>query len=422
MELPFLLFADSLGKVYSHPVLRMSVASQGKFFLPKEEELISLPSGSSLFYLPYRTPVGFNPYTNQFEILSEYRGQSVHSVAAFLIPAYLRLHHPAYVVKKSTKLPLWAYTACGSCRTRFLVTATRIDPRIRQSPRFYNQKTVKRQVKLFLKRFPKNRLYTHLAYCALHYNCLAAKNLFLMRWEAPLPTTRVCNARCLGCLSWQDSDCVASHQRIRFTPTEVEIYEVMVNHLKEAKEPIVSFGQGCEGEPILETRLIAKAIARVRKVVSRGTINMNTNASVPSYVGELCRAGIDSFRVSISSVQEKFYNLYFRPQGYKFSDILKSIAIAKRYRKFVSVNLLVFPGFTDREDEVKSLLAFIRNTGIDMIQFRNLNIDPFYYIKKLNLKPTLSLGMRRLIREIKRTFPYLKLGYFNLPKEKFSSF
>ncbi len=418
---PFLLFADAKGKIRSHPYLKMAVSRIGDFSLPEDKELIPLPKGSGLFYFPYRYPVGFNPQEGCFEVFRGYSGRKVSAVAAFLIPAYLRLYNPAYQKEKAKTMPLWAYTPCGFYSGKFFVTARRVDRRVRQSPRFYDNRLIRKKVNLFLQRFPGNRLYKHLANCALNYNCLAAKNLFLKRWEAPLPVSRFCNARCLGCLSFQDSDCAASHERIKFTPDQEEVYQVMYNHLKEAREPIVSFGQGCEGEPVLEAKLISAAIARVREISGRGTINMNTNASIPGNIEMLCKAGMDSFRVSMNSVQEKFYNLYFRPGGYKFKDVLKSIRIAKRYNKFVAVNLLVFPGFTDWEKEVKSLFKFIGNTGINMIQFRNLNIDPDQYIESFKLKKTSCRGMLRLIEEIKSEFPGLKIGYFNFPKEMFSN-
>jgi pyruvate-formate lyase-activating enzyme len=186
-----------------------------------------------------------------------------------------------------------------------------------------------------------------------------------------------------------------------------------------AREAIVSFGQGCEGEPLLEAERIAQSIEKVRRKTSRGTINMNTNASIPKKVEVLCKAGIDSFRVSLNSPQDKFYNLYFKPAGYKFSQVIESIAIAKKYNKFVSVNLFVFPGFTDSAQEIKSLVNFIKNTGIDMIQWRNLNIDPEHYkeiMPKGNLNPQ---GILYLLSVVEEKFPYLKMGYFNLPKEQF---
>ena len=420
MNLPYLVFSDKKGKIYHHPYLRMSVSSLEKVSLPKETELIRLPPGSTLFYLPQRQAIGFDPKEKQFEVLDKFEGKEIFAVSAFPIPAYLRLYNPACITTGAKKtLPLWAYAACGYYKGNFYIAAKRIDKRVRQSPWFYDNKLVGKQVRVFLKKYPGNRLYRHLANCALNYNCLAAKNLFLQRWEAPLPTARFCNARCIGCLSHQESDCAPSHQRISFRPEVDEVSEVMANHLKVAREAIVSFGQGCEGEPLLESDLIAKSIRKVRESVRRGTININTNASIPKRIEMFCQAGMDSFRVSLNSPDEKFYNLYFRPKGYKFSDIVKSIAIAKKYKKFVSINLFVFPGFSDSSQQLRSLTRFIKDTNIDMIQWRNLNIDPDYYLKHIPYKKLKPQGVLCLLDTIKKEFPGLKHGYFNLPKESF---
>lgn len=419
MNLPYLVFADVKGKIYHHPFLRMAGSSLDKAVPPAKEELIRLPQASSLFYLPGRLPVGFNPATARQELLRDFKGKKVFAVAAFPVPAYLRLYSPAVLIQEKSSLPLWAYTACGFKANAFYIAAKRVDPRLRQSPRFYRKDKVSKGVKSLLKEYPSNRLYRHLANCALNYNCLAAKNLFLNRWEAPLPTARACNARCIGCLSYQESDCVSSHQRISFRPSVKEVYEVMVNHLKSAKEAIVSFGQGCEGEPLSEAALIAESIYKVRQSISRGTINMNTNASVPAKIKELCRAGIDSFRVSLNSPDEGLYNAYFRPRNYKFKDVLSSIDTAKKHGKFVSVNLFVFPGLSDASSQIKSLVKFVKNTGVDMIQWRNLNIDPEIYLKTIACRKLRPEGVLNLLKAVKREFPRLKTGYFNLPKEDF---
>ncbi|MCF7908103.1 MAG: radical SAM protein [Candidatus Omnitrophica bacterium] len=421
-KLPDLLFSDSKGKVYHHSTLKMVVESLGKYSLPKGQEIIAMPKGSTLFYLPGRKPLGFNPQSKKVELLDKFKGQDVFAVAVFPIPAYLRLHLPVVKVISKKCLPLWAYTACGFHRGRFVVSAIRVDKRVRQSPWFYDGKRVKEGVRSFFKRYPKNRLYQHLANCALNYNCLAAKNLFLQRWEAPLPTARSCNAKCLGCLSHQEEGLCASHNRISFMPDRDELVEVMSNHLRVAQEAIVSFGQGCEGEPLLGADSLARAVVEVRKLTSRGTINMNTNASLPNKIKNLCLAGIDSFRVSLNSPDKRFYDLYFKPQGYSFSDVLKSIAIAKRYNKFVSINLFVFPGFSDSTKQIKSLIKLIKNSGIDMIQWRNLNMDPEIYRKIIPTKNVKAQGILYLLKSIKREFPKLKMGYFNLPKEQFKSF
>ena len=422
MNLPHLLFSDQKGKIHKHPFLKMAVSSLNRFKAPESADLIKLPPGSTLFYLPGRAPVGFNEETGQFVPFFKFKARPVYAVASFIIPAYLRFYNPAVVKVDKCKLPLWAYTACGMFGKDVYVTAKRIDRRIRQSPRFYENSLIKKQVKIFLNDLPQNRLFKHLANCALNYNCLAAKNFFLKRWEAPVPTSRYCNARCVGCLSYQESDCEASHSRINFRPSVSEIYEVVYRHLACAREAVVSFGQGCEGEPLLEADLIAEAIAKVRQKISSGTINMNTNASLPDKIDLLCRAGIDSFRVSLNSPQEKFYNLYFRPCSYKFRDVIRSIEIAKKHNKFVSVNLFVFPGFSDSKEQIKALLAFVKNTGVDMLQMRNLNIDPDFYFETLGCKDFSPKGISFLVSVLNKEFPRLKIGYFNLPKEKFKKF
>ncbi len=419
MKQPFLLFSDKDGKIYSHPYLRMAVSSLDRLLLAHDKELMQMPKGSSFFYLPDRLPIGFNPKTGGFEVLENFHGRKVYAVSAFPIPAILRLYNPAALIKKNKTLPLWAYTACGFYGGKYYITAMRIDKRMRQSPHFYDAAAIKKNIRIMLKKYSENRLYRHLSNCALNYNCLAAKNLFMRRWEAPLPTAKSCNARCLGCLSEQESECTASHGRISFSPTAKEIYQVILNHVLLAKEAIVSFGQGCEGEPLMQADTIAKAISAVRSKTAKGTINMNTNASIPNKIRMLASSGMDSFRVSMNSVEEKYYRLYFRPQGYSFRQVMKSIEIAKKLDKFVSVNLFVFPGFTDSVQQTKKLITFIKNTGIDMILWRNLNIDPQYYLKQFphkNLKPQ---GVLNLVNQVQKEFPKLKFGYFNLPKEDF---
>jgi pyruvate-formate lyase-activating enzyme len=140
---------------------------------------------------------------------------------------------------------------------------------------------------------------------------------------------------------------------------------------------------------------------------------------MPGYVAALCRAGMDSFRFSLNSADEKMYDLYFRPQGYGFSDVVRSIEIVKKHKKFVSINLLTFPGITDSDKEIESLIRFVKNTGIDMIQWRNLNIDPTYYLQQISQKRLKPLGLMQMIELLRQRFPRLKHGYFNLAKNLF---
>ncbi|MBE0502470.1 MAG: radical SAM protein, partial [Desulfuromonadales bacterium] len=262
-------------------------------------------------------------------------------------------------------------------------------------------------------------LIEQLSRCAVDYHCFAAKNLFFGRWEAPLPTSPTCNSRCLGCISKQESDCCpASQDRLTFVPTVEEICEVAVPHLKTAANAIVSYGQGCEGDPILQADTICKAVRVMREQTKRGTINFNSNASIPDAIDRLTESGIDSIRISLNSVREEVYNAYYRPQGYTFADVIESIHRAKRNGLYTMLNYLVFPGVTDQREEIEALVELVESAGIDMIQMRNLSLDPVMYWDAMQQKGE-GIGLKAMLDELKQRIPRLQFGYFNRTKESF---
>jgi hypothetical protein len=54
-----------------------------------------------------------------------------------------------------------------------------------------------------------------------------------------------------------------------------------------------------------------------------------------------------------------------------------------------------------------------------MIQWRNFNIDPDWYLGKLGVIDNGEiLGMKQLMELLKEEFPNLKYGYFNPPMER----
>jgi pyruvate-formate lyase-activating enzyme len=222
----------------------------------------------------------------------------------------------------------------------------------------------------------------------------------------------------LGCISLQPSECCpASQERIAFVPTVAEVLGVAVSHLETAEDAIVSFGQGCEGEPLMQWRLLEESIRRMREETSRGTIHLNTNGSFPERVRRLCQAGLDSLRVTLNSSHSLFYGKYHRPRGYSFNDVIKSLVLAKEKELFTSINLLVFPGFTDREREIEGLIKLIRKTALNLIQMRNLNIDPDLYLRTVGEGD--GVGISKMIKILRKEFPSLQFGYFNRTKENF---
>ena len=344
-------------------------------------------------------------------------------MAVFNSPGFVNRNFCAYDdTGIADPLPLFSYGAVGFGKKDFRSAAVQVETEPRQDLRQMPRKGVVKGVNRLKQKYPDNRLMRHLETCALQYGCPAGKNFFLRRYEAPLPTSTVCNANCLGCISLQkDSTLCACQDRIAFTPTPEEIAQVSLEHIAHVDRAVVSFGQGCEGEPLTAFKAIEPAVRMIRGATDQGTINLNTNGSLPDRVDALCRAGLDAMRVSVNSVREAAYTAYFRPKSYVWNDVLHSIDTARGHEKFVSINYLNCPGVTDSEKEAGALFDFIRDHDINMIQWRNMNYDPRQYARLMaQAEPGgKALGMATLIQNLEKEYPKLIHGYFNPPKERY---
>ena len=412
---PRLVVANKDGEIFDCPEFAMLGTAGSTPEFP--EHFIPLPEGSSLFTLPGRIPIGFDENRKKAIELPKYFGEQIQAVAAFVAPAYTQLLRPVFKTKSNAPtLPLYCYTAVGWKDDQFWVPAVRIDNSKRQDSEFFDETKVKSGAQKLIEKYPQNRLVQHLMKnCCLKYHCPAARNFALERWEMPLPTSRACNSRCLGCISLQPGDHVcAAQERIAFTPSPEEIAEIVIPHFENAETPVASFGQGCEGEPLTEFETLNSSISLIRKLSNKGTINLNTNASYPDRIEKLIDSGLDSIRVSLNSAREEYYNKYFRPSDYTFNDVKKSIEIAREKGVWVSLNYFVFPGFTDQEAEYQALRELLKNPGINMIQWRNLNIDPEWYLSEMGIDLSAPrIGVLNLMEKIKKEFPEVKFGYFN---------
>jgi len=408
--------ADEHGNLQVDERHRLAVFDGVRPRAPRAEELCTLPRGSDLFFLPGRAAVGLDAQGQPRRIAVRGRAPRL-AAAAFLAPAWVRLVHPAYTtLEGGPTLPLFAYAPLGFADDRYVTCAVRIDPEGRQDPWRFDPHKVRARVTATLAERPRNRLVRHLSHCALTYGCRAAQNFFLGRWEAPLPTARACNSRCLGCISEQPDDGVcASHERISFVPTAAEVAEVSLLHAARVDDAVVSFGQGCEGEPLVNDRLLLDAVARIRQSDTAVTINLNSNSSRPDVVKRLFEAGLSSLRVSLNSVRAAPYDAYFRPRGYTFDDVLRSIDVAKAAGGFVSLNYFTCPGFTDRPAEIEALESLVERTHLDMIQWRNLNMDPELYLRSMPPDEGEPIGLVAELERLHHRFPALRFGYFNPP-------
>jgi pyruvate-formate lyase-activating enzyme len=416
--------ADAAGEIIELPGYG-AVGMDGVLKTPlTRKNTLALPHGGELMYLPDRIPLVYNFSRNRIEALERhpiFSDQKIYPVAAFNSPGYvLRLTAAYEETPKAKYLPLFSYGAVGWQKGGFFSAVIRVDKEPRQDLRKMPQKKIMAGIRRQRRNLPENRLRAHLENCALTYGCPAAKNFFLGRYEAPLPTSKSCNARCLGCISLQKESGISSSQdRICFTPTPKEIADVALTHIKKVPKAVVSFGQGCEGDPLTVAETIIKAVYIIRKETDQGTINMNTNAGLPEVMTALFKAGLDSVRVSLNSVREACYKAYFRPKGYGFAHVLKSISEGIRDNIHMTVNYLNCPGFSDTPEEVEAFLDFLSSFPIGMIQWRNLNFDPLRYVYLMNQVASCStpMGMDRLLKSVRKTYPLVRFGYFNPPKE-----
>lgn len=409
-----LVYADEQGQVFDHPDWLALGRSGDQIVEIMEEELIPLPEGATLVSLPHTRPIAMDPDTGEMCRLEG----TFTAVGALLPQGFTRLLVPGYVkADKEKLLPLFGYSAVVWRDGGFYVAARQSDDPYRWNPRNCDPDVLEREVAALNRKYPDNRLYRHLTNCALEYECLTASNTFLGRWEGGVPVSFSCNAGCYGCISEQpdDSGFPAPQTRMNFKPTVDELVQVMLEQLR-TPESIISFGQGCEGEPSTQAPSIIQAIRRVREQTSMGYINMNTNAGLTDHIRAIVDAGLDLIRVSTISAVDEHYAAYYKPRGYTLQNVEKSLKYACDRGVYGSINYLVFPGVSDREEEIEAMLGFARRTGLKLIQLRNLNIDPDAYLSLIPPARGEIYGMKQMIDIFEQELPDVVIGsYTHVP-------
>jgi len=386
-----LVYCDERARIY-YDDTQVPLADGGIVREVESAELIEVPEGTVEMLLPARRPLTTaGPPSRRFAF-------------AVILPAgYTRLLVPAYVEDRGAPaLPLFGYTFACVFDDRLHVAAMRTDEDENWQPRHFAAGELERLVDQRVAQDPGNRVLRQVALCSREYGCFTAQNVFLERGEAALPVSPKCNARCVGCISEQEDDAglPAPQTRIAFETTSDELARVGIHHLERVADGIVSFGQGCEGEPLLRSIVIAQAIEAIRARRSNGTVNLNTNGSMPDALERCIDAGLQAVRVSLNSFRQRVYAAYYRPLGYGLDDVLASVRLAVRRGLRVSLNLLTHPGVTDDEEEVAAMEAFLREVPVAMVQTRTLNIDPHWYFETVG-RPKRAVGMRAAIARIR---------------------
>lgn len=356
--------------------------------------MVPLPEGATVSMLPGCRAVVATP---EGQVIPHPDPQA-RPVAALVPTGYTRLLTPAYGKEPDAPhVPLFGYTAVATLHGRLFASALPLDPGGAWDPAIHNTPDLGAIVEERERALPHNRLVAHHAHCALEYGCYTAQNLFYARDEMAIAVSVACNAQCVGCISEQLDDITAPHDRISFTPTVEEIVELAAPHLEGAPDPIVSFGQGCEGEPILRARLIGRAIAEIRQRTGRGQLHINTNGSNPRAVQHLVDMGLDSIRVSMFSAVDRNHISYYGPRNYGLEDMEESLRVARRGGLHASVNLLTYPGFTDTPAEMNALMDFLQRGQVQMVQVRTLNMDRELLEEKVGFPREPGAGIETLL-------------------------
>lgn len=386
-----LAYCDKAGRIFFDEE-REPLGDGGIVRAVHRDELIPAPPGTVPMVLPGRRP-----------LLREGAAKRRYALAVMLPAGYTRLLLPAYEREAGAPaLPLFGYTFACVVNDDLHVAAMRTDESEDWQPRQFADGELERMLDDRMAGDPLNRVLKQVALCSRDYGCFTAQNVFLERGEAALPVSPKCNARCVGCISEQEEDAglPSPQTRISFDVSPQEIARVAIHHLERVPDGIVSFGQGCEGEPLLRSITIAKAIELIRGQRSNGTINLNTNGSMTSALQRCIDAGLQAVRISLNSFRQRVYAAYYRPAGYDLDDVFASIRLASESGLRVSLNLLTHPGVTDDEEEVAAMEAFLREVPVTMIQTRTLNIDPEWYFETVG-RPRTPIGMRRAITAIR---------------------
>jgi len=413
--MPKMIFARPDGQWFDLPGLEMAAMSGNHLQVPVKPDLIPLPEGATLTLMPDAAPIGFDPEAGEFLLVDEnpYKKKSepVYAVGALLPQGFTRLMTPA-VQCGERRLPILGYTAVGVEKGRLVVAAAATDEHKRWHPKHFNTDDLPELVRQRQEEFPGNRVIRQLSRCALEYGCFTAQNIFYRRWEGGLPASPSCNAACLACISEQPDQC-SPQQRIDFCPQAEEIAQVAIAHLKQAEDPMVSFGQGCEGEPSLAYQVICRAMELIRQETDRGVININSNAGSTKAIQALLDHGLNSMRVSLFSPFDEEYAAYHRPQGYGLPDVRNSLAAAQKAGIPVAFNLLAYPGFTDQERRAKALVELVREYGVRQIQMRNLNCDPRLMEPFYGDEAGALMGMRMLLQYLETELPGVEIGSYS---------
>jgi hypothetical protein len=398
-----LLYARPDGTLLEHQELRPAGQTFQSKVLLDAQRWQPLPAGATLCQLPACTAQGYDARGT----LRTLRPGRDLAVGALLPTGYCRLVLPAYdKTADAGYLPLFGYTAVAAVDGELRAAYLPIDAPGTWNPADYHTADLKARVDARLASSPDDALLKQLALCALDYGCYTAQNVFYERWEGALPASPTCSAQCVGCISEQLGEVPSPQIRLSVAPTSRQMADLAVAHLGGGPHRMISFGQGCEGDPLNRWRAVARAIALMRErlpldVANHGCINMNTNGWLTRGMAAVVDAGLQRVRISLISAIDEHYAAYYKPRGYSLSDVRRSIRLCADAGVWVAVNLLTFPGYTDCDGEMDALMELVQTEGVHEVQVRALSIDREMFVASMPAPLGTEQGIEQLLARLR---------------------
>ena len=340
-ETPRMLFADDQGRIYDHPDYLMVGRSAGPDRPPNRigpdrtarDEPVVLPAQMPPRRAGPRIPDG--RLRSQGRNWGEGR-PNAGPWPRFSNRGYVRTLLPAAEGRREglRAAPVGVFGGGGFLDGKYVAGAFRVEDNPHWDPRnFDDRKMMPKTGRVAWRATGTIRSFSIWPTAATHNHCFAAKNLFLERWGSAFAGQQNMQ-RPLPRVPFRSAQRVLPGPRMRgsiFARPRRQIVDVAAPHLENAPDSIVSFGQGCEGEPLTEAPLIEEAIVEIRNRTKKGTVNLNTNGSLPPGGGKTRgRGGWIPIRVSLNSARPEIYRAYVRPNGFDITDIEQNASFVRR--------------------------------------------------------------------------------------------
>ncbi len=365
-------------------------------------------------------PVERDAYASEKSGRPRHLGAGRLAAAALLPPGYLRTLLPSYVdaIDRPDLSPRPYAAVAANDDGALVVAALQVDRDATHDAAGYPRSDVGAKVAEGLRTHPGDRLVRQLARCAKEYGCHTAANAFCGRWECALPIAAPSNEKPPAAVTPKRDGEAEPTEVAAFHPSTDEIARLAVAHIA-AGGTIASFGQACEGEPLLAAREVEDAIARIRTGTRDGTLHLSTNGSVPGALRRLAGAGLDSLSIRILAASPAAYEALHRPDGYRFTDVRASIRLAADLPIATSVLVLALPGLFDRSKELAALIALLADLPESgALLLRDLHADPLRALALVPDRADAPLGVARAVERIREELPRLRIGAFVRPLAK----